>query len=168
MPVRSVRTLVLVVDDEPMIREILAEWLVEEGYRVQCAADGQEALDLVGAEIPDVIVTDIRMPRVHGIQLIERLRDAGHATPGVRARRRWVDLGRGRERAEAATHGVVADGPRQRWDQIGGKVLDAPHAAGQVSTILRDEGAEDHAWQEGERVEAGENYSPRPAFVKPF
>jgi len=83
MPVRSVRTLVLVVDDEPMIREILAEWLVEEGYRVQCAADGQEALDLVGAEIPDVIVTDIRMPRVHGIQLIERLRTAGHVIPVV-------------------------------------------------------------------------------------
>ena len=83
MPVRSVRALVLVVDDEPMIREILAEWLVEEGYRVHCAADGQEALDLVGAEIPDVIVTDIRMPRVHGLQLVERLRANGQAVPVV-------------------------------------------------------------------------------------
>jgi len=83
MPARSVRALVLVVDDEPLIRDLLAEWLVEEGYRVHCAADGQEALDLVEAEIPDVIVTDIKMPRVHGLQLVERLRNAGHATPIV-------------------------------------------------------------------------------------
>jgi len=78
-----VRALVLVVDDEPLIRDILAEWLVEEGYRVHCAADGQEALDLVDVEIPDVIVTDIKMPRVHGLELVERLRTAGHAIPVV-------------------------------------------------------------------------------------
>lgn len=78
-----VRSLVLVVDDEPLIRDALAEWLFEEGYRVRCAADGQEALDLVGAEPPDVIVSDIRMPRVHGLQLVERLRAFGHATPVI-------------------------------------------------------------------------------------
>ena len=83
MHVPAVRHLVLVVDDEPALRDILAEWLFEEGYQVHCAADGQEALDQIGAETPDVIVSDIRMPRVHGLQLVERLREAGHATPVV-------------------------------------------------------------------------------------
>jgi len=83
MHVPPVCALVLVVDDEPIIREILAEVLVEEGYRVHCAADGQEALDLVDAEMPDVIVSDVRMPRVHGLELVERLRNAGHAVPVV-------------------------------------------------------------------------------------
>jgi len=75
--------LILVVDDEPVIRYILAEILTDEGYRVRCAEDGRQALDQVAVEVPDLIVSDIRMPRVHGVEFVERLRAQGHATPVV-------------------------------------------------------------------------------------
>lgn len=75
--------LILVVDDEPAIRNLLAEFLVDEGYRVHCAEDGAEALDLVATESPDVVVSDIRMPRVDGLALIQRLRADGQVIPVV-------------------------------------------------------------------------------------
>jgi len=77
------RRLILIVDDESDIRDILGDALVDEGYRVACAADGQEALELVAAEVPDLIVSDIKMPRVHGLTLIERVRELGHTMPVV-------------------------------------------------------------------------------------
>ena len=75
--------LVLVVDDEPAIREILTLLLAEEGYEVIAAADGQEALDHLAHHCPDVIVSDIRMPRLHGLAMVERLRADGLATPVI-------------------------------------------------------------------------------------
>ena len=75
--------LIMVVDDEPAICEILGEWLTEEGYRVRCAQDGQEALDLVAIEPPAVIVSDVKMPRLDGITFVERLRAAGHLMPVI-------------------------------------------------------------------------------------
>ena len=67
--------LILVVDDEPDIRDVLGEVFVEEGYRVHRAADGQEALTLAAQEPPDVVVSDIRMPRMDGLDL-DRIRAA--------------------------------------------------------------------------------------------
>lgn len=86
--------LVLVVDDEPAIREALAEVLLDEGYQVRCAEDGQAALDLAAREAPDVIVSDVTMPRVDGVELVHRLRMRGQRTPVVliSARYATVDL----------------------------------------------------------------------------
>jgi len=75
--------LILIVDDESDIREILGDLLADEGYRVHCAADGQEALDYLALHDPDLIISDIRMPRVHGLELVQRLRKRGRATPVV-------------------------------------------------------------------------------------
>lgn len=75
--------LVLVVDDESLIREVLALLLADEGYRVLTARDGQEALDHLATHRPDVIVSDIRMPNMHGLAMVERLRADGVATPVV-------------------------------------------------------------------------------------
>jgi len=77
------RALVLVVDDEPAIRAVLTILLADEGYRVISAADGQEALDHLAHHRPDVIVSDIRMPRLHGLAMVERLRADGLATPVI-------------------------------------------------------------------------------------
>jgi len=74
---------VLVVDDEPAIREVLALLLADEGYRVLTACDGQEALDYLALHRPDVIVSDIRMPRLHGLTLVERIRADRVATPVI-------------------------------------------------------------------------------------
>lgn len=75
------RPLILIVDDEPDIRTVLAHSLLDEGYRVVSAADGEEALGHIAVEVPDVIVSDIRMPKVGGLALIQRLRSAGLLTP---------------------------------------------------------------------------------------
>ena len=65
---------VLIVDDDPAIRELVAETLGEEGYEVTLAGDGLEALQLVQEQRPDLVLTDIVMPRLSGPELHARLR----------------------------------------------------------------------------------------------
>lgn len=75
--------MILVVDDEPLIREVLGELLADEGYLVGRAADGQEALDQVDARPPDLIVSDVTMPRIGGVELVRRLRARGLSVPVI-------------------------------------------------------------------------------------
>ena len=65
---------VLLVDDNVSVRESLARLLRMEGYDVVEAADGLEALERLDAARPDVVVTDLRMPRMHGLDLIRESR----------------------------------------------------------------------------------------------
>ena len=69
----------LIVDDEPEIRAEMTEYFVGKGYRVEQAADGLEALERVEAAMPDAVITDLKMPRCDGFELIRRLR-AAHAS----------------------------------------------------------------------------------------
>ena len=64
---------ILVVDDERNIREGLAEALALEGYEVATAADGEEALAVMGREEVDLVITDLRMPRLAGDELLKRI-----------------------------------------------------------------------------------------------
>ena len=73
---------VLVVDDEPAIREIIATLLEDEGYLVRHAKDGLEALDTIDDEI-DLIVSDVVMPHLDGASLVRKLRRRGHVMPVV-------------------------------------------------------------------------------------
>lgn len=78
--------LILIVDDEPDLREILADALTDEGYRVRTASDGQQAVNILSTDditAPDVIVSDVVMPRMTGVRLVEWLRDGGNATPVI-------------------------------------------------------------------------------------
>lgn len=72
---------VLVVDDERPVREALQRALGLEGYAVNLAVDGIDALDKIGHAPPDVIVLDVLMPRMDGLDLARSLRDAGDRTP---------------------------------------------------------------------------------------
>src|SRR5262245_53713468 len=65
---------ILVVDDEAPIREMLRDVLVAAGYVVVTAADGREALPMTLTDKPDLIVSDIRMPRLDGLTLCKALR----------------------------------------------------------------------------------------------
>jgi two-component system response regulator MprA len=65
---------ILVVDDEPSIREFLAFVLADEGFRVSTAANGNEALEAARRNPPDVVLTDLMMPVLDGYQLIDGLR----------------------------------------------------------------------------------------------
>jgi CheY-like chemotaxis protein len=66
---------ILVVDDHEEIREALAEILEEEGHEVQQAVDGLEALEMIAASPPDVILLDIAMPGMDGLETLQRLKD---------------------------------------------------------------------------------------------
>jgi two-component system response regulator HydG len=65
---------ILVVDDEPSARLGLEKLLRHKGYRVQSEADGEAALQAAGEFAPDVVVTDLKMPRMDGIELLGKLR----------------------------------------------------------------------------------------------
>lgn len=77
---RTERARVLVVDDESMIREMLADFLELEGYSVTTASDGMAALDATGAQPYDLVLTDMKMPRLGGIALLDRLREQAPTT----------------------------------------------------------------------------------------
>jgi DNA-binding response OmpR family regulator len=65
---------VLVVDDEPAIRDIVRRYLTAEGFEVAEARDGGEALDGVAASEPDLVVLDVLMPGMDGLDVLRRLR----------------------------------------------------------------------------------------------
>ena len=74
---------VLVVDDEPVIRELVSMLLEDEGYTVRQAADGLDALQEVEADGIDLVLTDIKMPRLDGASLARQLCSREHAVPVV-------------------------------------------------------------------------------------
>ncbi len=73
-PIKQHVPKVLVVDDSKSIRTYLESILQEAGYEVRCAVDGQECLDFVKEEEPDVILLDIEMPRISGLKVLDTLR----------------------------------------------------------------------------------------------
>jgi two-component system response regulator MprA len=72
---------ILVVDDEPQLRRALERALKLEGYEVELAADGDEALAAVAGAAPDAIVLDVLMPNRDGLSTCRELRDRGDRTP---------------------------------------------------------------------------------------
>jgi CheY-like chemotaxis protein len=76
-------TRILVADDEPDMREIFAAWLRNLGCSVVEASDGREAEELLLWQQFDAVVTDVRMPRVTGIELAQFLRQSSSYTPVV-------------------------------------------------------------------------------------
>jgi len=72
---------VLVVDDDKAVRESLRRSLEFNGYDVQLAADGAEALAGIGAADPDVVIMDVMMPRLDGIEATKALRSAKNDVP---------------------------------------------------------------------------------------
>jgi two-component system response regulator MprA len=72
---------VLVVDDEPAVRESIGRGLRFEGYQVELASDGHAALDAVLSRRPDVVVLDVMMPGLDGLETCRRLRITGDRVP---------------------------------------------------------------------------------------
>ena len=83
---------VLVVDDDADIIGFLADVLADEGYAVRCAFDGQQALDHIAGEPPDVVVADVMMPRLDGVTLIAKLRERRDRTPVVLTSAVYADV----------------------------------------------------------------------------
>ncbi|HSJ17594.1 MAG TPA: response regulator transcription factor [Solirubrobacterales bacterium] len=74
---------VLVVDDEPMVRDVLARYLARDGFEVDIAADGEAALAALRAAEPDLVVLDLMLPRIDGFEVFHRMRGAGVHSPVI-------------------------------------------------------------------------------------
>jgi two-component system response regulator ResD len=70
-----VRGSVLVVDDEPTIAEVVARYLERAGYRTRIASDGVQAIEAAADLRPDLVVLDLMLPRIDGLEVMRRLRE---------------------------------------------------------------------------------------------
>jgi len=101
MPKEAAR--ILIVDDEPDLRELLGEVMRREGLTVEAAADGAEAFALAERHRPDLLIADLRLPDCNGLDVIDRLRGRLGDLPAV------VITGAGDARlaSEAVLHGCA-------------------------------------------------------------
>jgi len=72
---------ILVVDDEQNILTLFEDELTEAGYRVSLANSGLAALKKVDEDKPDLVILDIRMPNMHGLEVLERIREKDEHLP---------------------------------------------------------------------------------------
>src|SRR3989441_10408634 len=74
---------ILVVDDEAPVREVLTEYFVTEGYAVEEATSGVEALIAVRGGRADLVLLDVRMPGLDGVQVLQRIRELTKSVPVI-------------------------------------------------------------------------------------
>ena len=72
---------ILIADDDPILRELVQEYLSAEGYSLTLVEDGREALKAAEAARFDLIITDMVMPNLDGIELLQALRSTSPETP---------------------------------------------------------------------------------------
>jgi two-component system response regulator (stage 0 sporulation protein F) len=74
---------ILVVDDEAPVREVLTEYFATEGYDVESAGSGLEALSAIRGGCVDLVLLDVRMPRMDGVQVLRQIRELSDSLPVV-------------------------------------------------------------------------------------
>ena len=65
---------ILMADDEPDVLSVMAKKVALEGFKVVTAADGQEAWEKIQSEDPDIIILDLSMPKLHGLEVLKNVR----------------------------------------------------------------------------------------------
>jgi DNA-binding response OmpR family regulator len=112
---------IVVADDETHILHIVSLKLRNAGYDVLTAVDGEEALELCGAERPDLLITDYQMPIMTGLDVCKRLRSQAHTRhiPALMLTARGFDIEPG-EMAEAGIAAVLAKpfSPREVLEKV--------------------------------------------------
>ncbi len=71
----------LIVDDQPGVRRLLYEAFTDAGYRVRTAAGGREALKIASLEMPDIILLDVKMPDMNGLETLGEIRKTNCDVP---------------------------------------------------------------------------------------
>ena len=124
--VRTARASILVVDDDRAFCETIAKCLAQRGYDVVCADGGESAAEAIAEQKPDLIVTDVMMPGMDGIDLINWLNDNAIDVPVI------AISGEGL----AGRDGEAGEMPKmQLWDRNGGRATAA--ALGAVSVLQK-------------------------------
>ena len=120
-PDRS-RPLVVVAEDDDDARSMLGAWLESRGYEVVLTADGLEALDSVRGRGPDVVVSDMNMPRLDGLGLCRAVRElkSGNALPFIL----WSSLPSDDTRVRAAS-------------ALGGQFVSKSRAVAEIDAVLK-------------------------------
>jgi YesN/AraC family two-component response regulator len=72
---------ILIIDDEPLFNEMLTAFFEDSEYGVVTAADGMEGVDLFCRISPDIVITDLRMPKMDGLEVIAALKQMSPRTP---------------------------------------------------------------------------------------
>jgi DNA-binding response OmpR family regulator len=85
---------VLVVDDDPIVRDVVGRYLSREGYAVAVAADGRAAMDEFDRGRPDLIVLDLMLPALDGFEVFRRVRSRGRRTPVIMLTARGAETDR--------------------------------------------------------------------------
>lgn len=68
---------ILVAEDEPMVADVVCRYLTRDGFSVLHAADGEQAVQLAGQYSPDLVILDLMLPRMDGLEVFRKLRDIG-------------------------------------------------------------------------------------------
>jgi CheY-like chemotaxis protein len=89
------------VDDDSAIRDLASGLLLDGGYKVMTARNGIEALRLIGGTLPDLVITDLRMPRMSGFELLKVLRERFPQLPVIAISGEFT--------GDALPPGVIAD-----------------------------------------------------------
>jgi DNA-binding response OmpR family regulator len=66
---------IVVVDDDPTVADVVGRYLIRDGHTVECVHDGQEALRLIAEQQPDLVVLDLMLPGIDGLEVCRRLRE---------------------------------------------------------------------------------------------
>jgi DNA-binding response OmpR family regulator len=115
---------ILLVDDERAITDNLAPFLQRTGFAVEVAIDGEDALDKAARSTPDLIVSDVLMPRLDGRAMLRRLRQGGDWTPVILL----TQVGESSERAMALEEGA---------DDYLNKPFDPHELVARIRAVLR-------------------------------
>jgi DNA-binding response OmpR family regulator len=133
---------VLVVDDEPMVRDVLARYLSKDGFEVDLAADGAAALESFDRRTPDLVVLDLMLPKIDGLEVFRRIR-ARAPSPVIMLTARGAETDR-----------IV--GLEMGADDYVAKPFSPSEVVARVRAVLRRSGAGVWGEKEAELIEVGE------------
>jgi CheY-like chemotaxis protein len=97
------RDRILIVDDDQDARQLIGEVLADAGYVVEVAGDGFAALEMLPRAVPDLVLTDLRMPGMHGVDLAQKIRSQSDVPVVLTTGMESFDLC-----TDAAAYGAVA------------------------------------------------------------
>lgn len=123
---------ILIIDDDDGVRRVLEKILTRAGHRALCAADGQAGMRLLEDESPDLVITDVYMPEMDGIELLINIREADAELPII------VVSGGGFAPADF----VLEDASQLGADAILSKPFERAVVLDTVRRVLRDHGHE--------------------------